>query len=160
MNNFTFILPYIDHASINFRRKLIKLFKSMNVDIKVVFTSTKVSSYFSLKCKTALHLRTNLVYRYNCLDDPNVFYIGKTKRFFGTRYVEHIERDKKSAIYLHLNKCNKCKQSDLLNNFEIIDKANNDYELKILEALHISKSQPILNKQIFKSGASYILKVF
>ena len=160
VDKYIFVVPFIEKASMNFRRKLQKLFKSVNVEVQTVFTSTKVKSYFSLKCKTHRNLKTNVIYRYNCSDDPSVFYIGKTKRFFGLRMSEHLEKDKRSAVHQHVSNCRTCKTSDLLSNFHIIDTANNDYELKILEALHISRSQPLLNKQLFESGSNFILNVF
>ena len=159
-SKYVFILPFIDIASLNFRRKLKKLFKSIDVDVQIIFRSLKVSSYFSLKSKTDLSLRTNVVYRFTCLADPNLFYIGKTKRFFGLRFSEHTEKDQKSSVHQHIISCNSCRNCDLLRNFDIIDSARNDFELKILEALHISKSQPILNKQLFESGSSFVLNLF
>ena len=161
-NNYKYVfkIPYIAFASLNFKRKLVKLFKNVDININVIFTSTKVGSYFSIKDRTEKYLKTNLVYQYNCLGDPNISYIGKTKRYFGTRVHEHIETDTKSSVYKHIKNCNYCNENNAFNNFDIIDSGNSDFEAKILEALHVSEKQPCMNKQLFNSGTMFTLNVF
>ena len=53
-------------------------------------------NFFSLKCPTPKLLKANVVYKFDCLCDINISYIGKTKRHLATRIKEH--RSEKSAI--------------------------------------------------------------
>ena len=84
-----FKIPYIGHTSDIFKKKLTILFKKFDIKTQIVFNSTKVSSYFSLKDKTSIFLKNCLIYRFTCLSDSNTTYIGKTKRYFGKRLIEH-----------------------------------------------------------------------
>ena len=76
-------------------------------NVRIVCTSFKVKSYFSLKCSTPLPLLSNVVYKFQCLRNANQFYIGKTKRHLATRMGEH--KHANSAVYDHLNDCQVCK---------------------------------------------------
>ena len=88
----------------------------------------------------------------------NLSYIGKTKRHLAKRVGEH-EKDK-SAIGHHLQFCTPCRDGFNVNKFKIIDTGSSDTDCKIKEALHIKSSNPILNKQLFQSGSSFVLNVF
>ena len=44
--------------------------------------------------------------------------------------------------------------------FEIIRKCQTSYEAKIHEALVIKRSNPVLNKQLYANGASFLLNLF
>ena len=46
------------------------------------------------------------------------------------------------------------------NNFSVIDSGKNDFEVTIKEAFHIKFSKPIMNKQLFTQGSSFVLNVF
>ena len=48
----------------------------------------------------------------------------------------------------------------LCNNFSVIDSGKNDFEVTIKEASHIKFSKPIMNKQLFTQGSSFVLNVF
>ena len=45
-----------------------------------------------------------------------------------------------------------------INHFEIVQKARSDYEVQIREALLIRKLKPVINKQMYQSGASYFVE--
>ena len=155
-----FKIPYVGQASDNFKIKLCKLFRDANVKIQVVFTSTKVSSYFSLKDRTNYYLKSCLAYEFTCLSDSNNTYVGKTKRFYGKRLGEHGVKGT-TSVSKHLKKCEMCFNCDNLNNcFEILSTANSDFDIKIIEALLIKKKQPIINKQMNFSGVEFTLKIF
>ena len=47
--------------------------------------TTKIKNFFSLKCATLKLLKANAVYKFSCLCDINISYIGKTKRHLATR---------------------------------------------------------------------------
>ena len=79
---YVFKLPFIGMPSIQLKGKLKKIFRNLDIEVNVTFSTVKVSSYFSLKDPTYRLLKSHLVYRFTCLDDQNVTYIGKTKRFF------------------------------------------------------------------------------
>ena len=104
----------------------------------------------------------NVVYKYTCLCDTNLTYIGETKRHLAVRSSEHLlyeEKHHKSEIKTHIINCNVCKNSSL-DNFDIIQKCNSEHEIKINEAISILRFNPRLNKQLFNKGALYTLKVY
>ena len=73
--------------------------------------------------------------------------VGETCRHFKTRIEEHIKKDNKSHIFKHLHSSETCFDSYNSLCFEIIDKANSKFDLKIKEALHINWRKPNLNAQ-------------
>ena len=154
-----FFIPYIGYPSITFGRKIRELFKKYYaIDVRVVFTTFKVRNYFSLKCKTPLALQSNVVYKYNCLCDTSIAYIGKTSRHLVTRVREH--GSSSSAISDHLNVCSTCKQNFSCSNFKILDSGKSKFDTTIIEALHIKYNRPSLNKQLFTQGSSFVLNIF
>ena len=76
-----------------------------------------------------------------------IYAIGETCRHFKTRIEEHIKKDNKSHIFKHLHSSETCFDSYNSLCFEIIDKANSKFDLKIKEALHINWRKPNLNTQ-------------
>ena len=104
-------------------------------------------------------MRSSIVYQFQCLNDSNCSYIGKTKRYLNKRVSEH--RNSNSAIHTHLLTCNSCNNSsNFLDQFSVIDKANTDFEIQILGALNIFQARPSLNKQLSNNGSSYVLSIF
>ena len=158
--NYCFKIPYVGNPSLVLKKKLVKIFKKSNIKINVIFSTTKVSSYFSLKDRSNPSLKASVVYHFKCLEDPSLTYIGKTKRYLQTRVTEHSKGD--SAIYSHLVNCNTCKRNsdNLFNQFSVLHNGNSDFDLHILEAFYIFDKRPCLNKQLSTSGMSYNLNVF
>ena len=72
--------------------------------------------------------------------------------------VEHLKPN--SAIGSHISKCNQCNSQNYVNSFKAIDKAQTDFDLQILKALHITDNRPQLNKQLGNDGSSFKLKIF
>ena len=54
--------------------------------------------------------------------------------------------------------CETCKSNFSCNNFSVIDSGKNDFEVTIKEAFHIKFSKPIMNKQLFTQGSSFVLE--
>ena len=163
--DFKFIMkiPFVGALSHEFKNKITKLFfNDLGIHISPVFTTVKVSDFFSLKSQTPKILTSNVVYRFTCLCDASLTYIGKTKRHLIVRTLEHLEYEKKEPlgeIKTHLKSCEICKNSTV-DNFEILKKCKTDKETKINEALFIKKETPQLNKHLFNKGSFYTLEVY
>ena len=112
-----------------FKNKVTKLFyNDLRINITPVFNTFKVSRYFSIKSQTPKLITSNVVYKFTCLCDTNLTYIGKTKRHLVVRHLEHLEFEKsepKSEIKNHLMECEICRSAKF-ENFEIIKKCNSD----------------------------------
>ena len=60
----------------------------------------------------------NVIYKFTCLCDADVTYIGKTKHHFKTRRDEHFDFKKKNLtpVTLHVHECQSCQKGDYLEN--------------------------------------------
>ena len=81
-----------------------------------------------------------------------------------TRAGEHcdVRGERPSAVGKHIASCADCQQSvkvSVLKNFSVL-RQSNKYEVELHEALLIKKLQPILNIQLFRSGANRVLSIF
>ena len=156
-------IPYIGDYSYTLAKKLTKLFEeSNNCNVRIIFSSFKIRNYFSLKSKTPKYLLSNVVYKFTCQDDPEVSYIGETKRHFITRMKEHldIKKSSKSEVKTHINSCNHCRRHASFDSFEVIKKCQNNFSALIHEALIIRHMDPTLNKKLYQKGSSFTLKIF
>jgi len=151
-----FSIPYIGHASLVYKKKLVKVFKSIGIEIRVVFKSFKVKNYFSLKEVTPMNLKSNVVYQFFGSCDKSISYIGKTKRHFFIRFMEH--RRGGSAISSHSQECQHC-QDFSLHNFRILNSGKSDFETRIKEALYIKYSWSVLNNQLINKGSEFFLNI-
>ena len=79
--------------------KLCKQYCKEN-NVKIVFTSFKISNYFSAKDATPYFLRS---YKFVCATFKSC-YINKTCCHFITRIDQHIKNNKKSHVFQHLHK--------------------------------------------------------
>ena len=163
--NFEYILkiPYVGKPSFDFKNKMKKIIlKDFDINIDVVFTSFKVGNYFSLKSYTPKALKSYFVYKFTCLADKTVFYIGKTHRHLCVRAMEHLDLKKgKTAITKHIKSCETCISGNIdYNHFEIFNQCKTKFECVIKEALFIKKLNPAINKQLHNSGSSFPLNVF
>ena len=141
-------LPYIGTFSKFAQTKLDRLSSTFckNTNITLVFSSTKISSFFSSKDKIPEALRSLVVYHFICAS-CGASYIGETYRHLDERINEHL-KSKSSHIYKHLEENSDCKQACDKSCFRIIDRASSAFRLKIKEALHINWLKPTLNKQV------------
>ena len=107
------VLPYLGTFSLNLRKRLYKsVSKSLpQCNIKVIFQSkNRLSSFFKFKDSIPLHLRSHLIYKFQC-SNCNITYYGKTERNLKVRAGEHISKsplkgkrnnnNKKSSVKNH-----------------------------------------------------------
>ena len=102
---------------------------------------------FSTKDSISESLKSNVVYKFTC-DACKASYIGETTRHISTRISEHLNTDKSSNIYKHINASPNCKAECNFDSFVILDHAPTSWQLKIKEGLHIKWENPPLNKQL------------
>ena len=132
-------LPYIGEFSKTVKTKIDKLIKNFckdNVKVRLIFTSFKISSYFSTKDVTPKCFMSNVVYKFLCAR-CNDCYVGRTHVYFNRRQHEHYETDLNSAIHKHFSENQNCKIANDFNSFSILDYASTKYELSLQEAMHI-----------------------
>ena len=145
-----FKLPYIGSMSLYTQKKLNALIKRCcKVDnIKLVFTTCKLSSFFSLKDMVPFELQSFVVYKFVC-NGCNAMYIGMTCSHLATRIKQHLATDKNSHIFKHLLNNKHCKDSCKDSNcFSIIDRANTKHDLYVKEGIQIKEHKPSLNGQL------------
>jgi hypothetical protein len=87
-------------------------------------------------------MKSKIVYRINCLDCEK-FYVGKTKRQFIQRKIEHKLLDN-SSVHKHMTEENHRIDWD---DMQVIDTARDDRRLLLKEMLHINNLKPQLNVQ-------------
>ena len=152
---FYFKLPYIGKTSVALKSKIKRLCQKykIDMDVRLVFQSFKLRNMFGTKDR--LPLKSFVVYKFNCAR-CEACYVGYTTRHLTTRIHEHLN-DKQSHIYKHLSSNPTCRSSCDEHCFEIVDRANTDYELKIKEAFHIQSNRTTINKQTHSYKLSLIL---
>ena len=92
-------------------------------------------------------LRSYVVYKFVC-GSCEADYIDRTKRHLSTRIKEHLEIDKKSHLYKHLNESQRFKALSNSDCFSILDYATTQYSLSIKEGMHNDCQKRALNKQV------------
>lgn len=155
--------PYVGKASEMLSSQIFKMMQQCGVKktIRLAFSARRAKSLFPLKDVCPTLLRSTVVYKYRCLEDPNIYYIGQTTRHLFQRVVEHTTQSN-SSIFDHRSGCNSCSGKglgDTAKQFQIIAKANNNFDNLIKEALLIRKHRPVLNRQQHQ-GLCYTLKLF
>lgn len=143
-------LPYIGKYSSLTQKKLndiITRYCKKDVAIKLIFIPFKIGSMFSMKDKISDSLKSSVVYKFNCAS-CDACYIGETSRHLSTRIKEHLQTDKSSHVYKHLETSQGCREQCNETSFTILDYAPTKYQLRIKEALHIKWHKPSLNRQV------------
>ena len=158
-------VPYFGKCSVKFARNLTKIIcNNFNVQVRVVYSTFKVKSYFRLKSSSPLYLSSNVVYHYKCMNDScSDSYVGYTTRHLFERCNEHlnIQTNTQSEIKDHIRQCNACQcLCPDYTDFEILRRCRNTTDCKFFEAFAIKRLQPTLNKQMFANGASKILHIW
>ena len=92
-------------------------------------------------------LQSCVVYKFSCAGCA-ACYVGETTLHFNTRLREHLETDRASHIFKHLESSLACRSACSRDNFAIIDQASSRFALKIKEASHIFWDKPTLNTQV------------
>ena len=86
------VLPYLGTFSLNLRKRLYKsVSKSLpQCNIKVIFQSkNRLSSFFKFKDSIPLHLRSHLIYKFQC-SNCNITYYGETEFHLKVRAGERL----------------------------------------------------------------------
>ena len=155
----TIVLPYMGMTSTELKVKLHKTFKQLlpACDLRVIFkVSLRMKNYFNFKDKIKQELRSLLVYNFKC-NSCNTEYIGKTRRHYRMRTLEHIgvspltgkcvkNNFQISAIHDHMLSC---KTVVCPKDFSILAKSSCNFKLEIQESILIKLLKPTLNKKIF-----------
>ena len=144
-----FKLPFIGKYSTYTKNKLKNVLQRYcnGTSVKLVFTTFKLGSSFSLKDCISKSLKSNVVYKFSCAG-CNACYIGETTRHLTTRIKEHLQSDKNSHVYKHIHESIGCYEKTDSNCFSILDSAPTQYQLRLKEAMHIQWQKPILNRQV------------
>ena len=150
------IIPFIGHPSMTFKQSLTMNLKSINNKC-TMFKTFKAQNYFSLKDETPLSLQANVIDLFEGSCDNNQAYIGKTKRHFAARAMEHFSEN--SAISEHISSSNACNHCTI-ENFHISSHGSNDLDNKVKETLYIRKQKLPLNKHLHQHGASSLHYAF
>ena len=128
-----FKLPYVGPFSIVAQNRLRKLLYKRycnNLDVKLAFSSFKIRNTFSVKGPVPVELRSNVVYKLTCAS-CNSCYIGETSRHLTTRIREHLNRDRTSHIFQHIQQSEACRNSCSAECFEVIDHGATKFQVKI-----------------------------
>ena len=143
-----FKLPYFGKPTRTLSRRIQEQFRNYDIDVRPAFSTTKVASYFCLKSQCSVFFKADVVYKFTCSRDEGISYVGETRRQLFTRISEHCTgKDKKSAVFNHLYDCNECQNSNLSQNFKIIQNCDK-FNIYSVEAILIAKHSPKLNIQL------------
>ena len=151
-------MPYLGELDSLFKKELQSILDKSYPFAKFFIVSKnplKISSFFHLKSKTSVLLRSNIIYKYTCSNCKLESYIGSTTRPLKTRVCEHmgisfrtlcdLKNKPLSNIRLHSQIC---RTHITFDNFSIIDSAHNEQELLIKESILIKQKMPSLNKDL------------
>ena len=148
--NITYMkLPYIGKYSKTVQDKIMALCSNLckKTNIKIVFTSNKISSFFSTKDKMPSELRAGVIYKFQCAG-CNACYVGETTRHYDTRVHEHLnKKSQPSSVFQHLEANANCRAASDKKCFQIIDADTSSFRLKVKEAIHNEWLKPSINKQ-------------
>ena len=150
-----FCLPYLGRYTLQAKTRLIRLIKQCYPELKleVIFTSPKrISSLFRFKDKLPSLICSSVSYRYRC-PGCHASYYGKTTRNLVVSCREHLGINKTgqkiksshSAVGDHISKSG---HDASLENFEMISRIDNSFDLLIHESLLILRDRPSLNSQL------------
>lgn len=153
-------IPYLGKISELFGRRLKKIMKTVEQDIRIVYETSRVCDAFQLKDAVPKELQAKVVYEFTCRGDPDVKYIGYTNRTLKERYREHVRGG--SAISDHIAQCNACATKGVtLDDFRVLKRCRYKRDTPKFEALLIKEKDPSLNRQLVKPGGKqYSLAIF
>ena len=153
-----FKLPYRGKFSTVAQSKISQICREYckELRVKLVFDTCKLSSFFSPKDQLSSVYKSNLVYKFSC-GGCEATYIGETAKCYQIRAQEHLDTDKSSAIYKHLQSNGHCLEKSSVDNFEVLVMANSYGERKVKEAICIKQHNPSLNRQIYHQNISIIV---
>ena len=135
-------IPYLGKCSVDFAKNVSScISRNFPVNVRTVYSTFKVKSYFNLKCFSPFYLSSNVVYYFECMSDSCTDnYIGLTTRHLYERVEEHVAFAKKgpSEVKTHINTCLPCKQHNVSHtDFQILRRCRNEVQCKLHEAFAI-----------------------
>ena len=158
------VLPFLGAQSFLVRKRLQSCIRNTipYCSLRIVFQSkTRLSSLFRFKDIIPKEISSHHLHKFTC-SCSNATYYGESERHFFFRASEHLGmtpltgkrvRNPKNSIFDHI----------LLNghdasfeDFAILLKENNRFELHLKESLLIKRDKPELNRNIY----SYLLELF
>ena len=157
-------MPYLGQMSVGLKRDILKLVRKFypTVDVKIVFKrGLRLSNMFNFKDKFPIKCSSCIVYYIQCSKcEQRSAYIGKTKntlyeRFYGSNGHLNPQTDK-SALIEHIVASGDPECSFDFNTVKILDHADNDRRLRIVESIYCKFEKQSLNTQEY----SYPLKLF
>jgi len=148
--------PFLGMLHSPFRKALLSILQEFftATDFKLVFcNSNKIGNFFNVKDRIPKLLRARVVYKFSCPRCIHGVYIGSTARLLSTRIACHkgvsfrtqrpLRVKEASTIRDHVLECGARIEDD---NFVVLDSAQDDLQLRVLESLYIKKECPELNR--------------
>ena len=147
-----FRLPYLGTHSNILKRNIRKIISEFYPQIDLKFlcqTQNHISDYFRFKDRLPLSLTSCVIYKYSC-GQCSETYIGETRKSMKVRISQHrgvsFRTDRplsnvNSKIFEHSSHFG---HSINPRNFKIMD-SGSEFDLRILESIHISDQNPSLN---------------
>ena len=158
------VLPYFGPQSDKLKLEVSEILKKYftGVDFKIIsLNKSTIGQFFNFKDKLPRAMLSSIIYSFSC-ERCSSNYVGMTSRNFYKRIAEHAGRSFRtnsllshpphSAIRDHTFGCN---SPISINQFKIIDSTSNQFDLKIIESLHILSIKPSLNN----ANSSYPLQI-
>ena len=145
----------IGHFSAITQKKIRNLIKRYcnDLDIKLVFSSSRIGNLFGVKDPVPDGLRSRVVYKFvragcnaSCLH-------------FSTRVREHLVSDKASHIFRHLKDSPHCRALCSADNFHVLDHASTGFQLQIKRGFSYSKRTTIFKSTITPCKSKTILLI-
>ena len=142
-----FSVPCFGKSSQLFTKQLCRLIANLTtVKLIPTYKTFQVGNCFNLKSRTPTPLVSIVVYRFSCLREADLVYIGKSASLLVTRVKVHWVLNsitRKSTVKEHILDCNSwVKSDDILKPFSILRKRTSDYDNKIHEAVLIKNTNP------------------
>ena len=127
---------------------MVKRYYKDNININLIFNTSKIKDSFSNKDKfTSFDHASQVIYKFVSASF-NTGYIGETERHLSVRVKKHF-KDMNSHVYKHINASSQCKEACNESCFSILDHANTKRQLRVKEGLYVLCQQPSLNKQLY-----------
>ena len=147
-------MPYLGRYSLQIKTKICRIIKQCypGIQLNVIYRSPeRIQSCFPFKDRFPTLIRSSVVYKFQC-PGCQASYFGKTSRNLITRCREHLGINKAgqkikaspSAIGDHISQSG---HAASLEDFSVLDRANNEFDLLIHESLLILRDRPSLNSQ-------------
>ena len=146
--------PYFGPSSFELSKKLTKILSHSYPQIEFNFcfkNNFSIKSLFKYKDSLPDELCSNIIYKFSC-GTCQGSYIGSTTKQSRIRFFQHLGMSPRTnrpvSCPTHSSPKNHCHNNNhpfSINQFQIIDTANNELDLRILESLYINQEKPNLN---------------